>query len=381
MEKRLLKDKTYRYREKFYDLNKRLIIGPWFKTKNEATAWKRRVLSQKDKAKILGETSVIKDRLKFRDYAKKFLATKIKGLRSDSTYINYRSALDHHILPVVGDLFLDEIRPLHADIIVQELSRKGHNEGGTNKIIQILKTVIIGAEKDEVLSKNPLRFFSKLKLKQRPPQYLNKNEINQFLSRNIDHELYHLFVVALNTGMRRGELAALRWSNILFDLNQIEVANTRDRYGLKETTKTGRVRFVPMNQITKATLMAMFKKRRGDYLFEDEFGNPLDFHHIYRDTEKALKKAGIFKKIRFHDLRHSYASNFMMNGGNLNDLREILGHTKIEMTLIYAHVAQEHLAKASNIVSFGVLKDENMNSTFLAPQKKNSVEENLVLMI
>ena len=56
---------------------------------------------------------------------------------------------------------------------------------------------------------------------------------------------------------------------------------------------------------------------------------------------------------RFHDLRHTFASHFMMNGGNIYDLQKILGHTSLEMTQRYAHLAPEHLVQAANIVSFG----------------------------
>ena len=63
-------------------------------------------------------------------------------------------------------------------------------------------------------------------------------------------------------------------------------------------------------------------------------------------------RAEIEKKIRFHDLRHTYASQFMMNGGNLYDLQKILGHTDSKMTQRYAHLAPEHLVHVANIVSF-----------------------------
>jgi site-specific recombinase XerC len=63
--------------------------------------------------------------------------------------------------------------------------------------------------------------------------------------------------------------------------------------------------------------------------------------------------AEIDKTFRFHDIRHTFASHFMMNGGNIYDLQKILGHTSLEKTQRYAHLAQEHLVQASNVVSWG----------------------------
>ena len=82
--------------------------------------------------------------------------------------------------------------------------------------------------------------------------------------------------------------------------------------------------------------------------------------HLYRDFAKAQKKSGLERKIRFHDMRHTFASQFMMSGGSLYDLQKILGHTKIEMTMRYAHLSADHLASAINIVSFSGITEYNI---------------------
>jgi site-specific recombinase XerD len=88
-------------------------------------------------------------------------------------------------------------------------------------------------------------------------------------------------------------------------------------------------------------------------VFLDEDNEPFDVDHLYRDLRVYLKEADIDKTFRFHDLRHTFASHFMMNGGNIYDLQKILGHTSLEMTQRYAHLAPEHVVRASNVVSFG----------------------------
>jgi len=75
---------------------------------------------------------------------------------------------------------------------------------------------------------------------------------------------------------------------------------------------------------------------------------------VYRTFTKAQQLAKLERHFRFHDLRHTFASHFMMNGGNIYDLQKILGHTQIEMTMRYAHLSPDHLAEAINVVSLGI---------------------------
>jgi integrase len=182
-----------------------------------------------------------------------------------------------------------------------------------------------------------------------------------------------LILVALNTGMRKGELAGLKWDRIDFSLGQITVSRTRDIFGLKERKKTKLKRIIPMNQLMRMTFLKLFQGRKGsDFVFVDENDFPLEVHHIYRDFAKAQKHAGIANKIRFHDLRHTFASQFMMNNGNVFDLQKILGHTDIKMTMRYAHYSPEHLQKAMQGFELGYSNELTQNS----PTAINSVSSN-----
>ena len=80
---------------------------------------------------------------------------------------------------------------------------------------------------------------------------------------------------------------------------------------------------------------------------------PFDEGHLYWYFSRAQKKASLSQHYRFHDLRHTFASHFVMNGGSLYDLQKLLGHARFEETQRYAHLSPGHLAKAINIVSFG----------------------------
>ena len=89
------------------------------------------------------------------------------------------------------------------------------------------------------------------------------------------------------------------------------------------------------------------------FVFTDFDGQPYNPDHFsQRHFLKAQKRAGIARKISFHVLRHTYASLYMMNGGNVYDLPKILGHTKVDMTMKYAHLSPQHLRKAVETVRF-----------------------------
>lgn len=109
-----------------------------------------------------------------------------------------------------------------------------------------------------------------------------------------------------------------------------------------------------MSDVVKQALIELKNRNlHPEYVFCTSYGKPFDEGHIYWYFQRAQKKAGLTSRYRFHDLRHTFASHFVMNGGSLYDLQKLLGHARFEETQRYAHLTPEHLAKAVNIVSFG----------------------------
>lgn len=139
-----------------------------------------------------------------------------------------------------------------------------------------------------------------------------------------------LVLLAMNTGLRRGELLSLRWSDVDLERNFVTVQ--------PESAKSGKQRHVPLNA-EAALVLRRWKEQSGsaDHVFE-----PNDVKTAW---VKLLNRASIIG-FRFHDLRHHFASRLVMAGVDLNTVRELLGHADIKMTLRYAHLAPEHLAAA-----------------------------------
>ena len=360
------------FREKVY-VDGKAIHSPRFARKSDALNWKARIMTDKASYQsngILPKALQVENAISLSDYATTWLETRVKLQLAPRTYDHYMHSLKRHILPRFGKLNLHEIRLNHSDKFIQELSIAGHNARGINLIIGIFKRVLIEAVKENRIEKNPFQYLKELKEPPRPDIYLSGEEINKVLEVSRGHYFHSLFLVSINTGMRRGELAGLCWDKVNFDTSLMEICRLRDRNGLGDRTKTVKSRrFIPMNAVVKNHLSELRKNSQTDYVFVDKDNDPFDVDHLYRDLRVFLKRANIDKTFRFHDLRHSFASHFMMNGGNIYDLQKILGHTSLEMTQRYAHLAPEHLVRASNVVSFGS-KFERVNlevSAYLAP--------------
>ncbi|ATH07076.1 hypothetical protein BIY24_03730 [Halobacteriovorax marinus] len=101
-------------------------------------------------------------------------------------------------------------------------------------------------------------------------------------------------------------------------------------------------------------LLKLFRNKSGSpFVFCKHDGSPLPYDHInLRRFRPSQVQAGLDKIIRFHDLRHTYASHFVMNGGSIYTLQKLLGHREIETTMIYAHLDKEFMDKACKFVSF-----------------------------
>jgi integrase len=144
-----------------------------------------------------------------------------------------------------------------------------------------------------------------------------------------DH-LTPIVLVAMNTGLRRGELLSLRWADVDLHSKRLTVR--------AEQAKSGKQRHVPLNGEAYAVLQA-WKRQAGS---EAQVFQPADVKTAWATL---LNKAGV-AGFRFHDLRHTFASKLVTKGVDLNTVRELLGHGDIKMTLRYAHLAPAHLASA-----------------------------------
>jgi len=155
-----------------------------------------------------------------------------------------------------------------------------------------------------------------------------------------DH-LTPMSLLTLNTGLRRGEMFDLKWSDINLKSKILTIQG--------ETAKSGETRHIPLNQEAKEVLVQWKKQTSNDGLvFPSKEGKR--FHTIKSSWKNLLKSAKIID-FRWHDLRHDFASKLVMAGVPLNTVRELLGHADLSTTLRYAHLAPDHKAEAVKLLN------------------------------
>lgn len=165
--------------------------------------------------------------------------------------------------------------------------------------------------------------------------------------------MHSIAVVALNTGMRIGEIFGLKWDKVDFNNRTISISRKMTRQELQEFTKSRRIRRIGINSHLEFELRKLKKQNPdSEFVFSDKDNQPLSPDHFSsRKFSIFLQEAGV-RNLRFHDLRHAYASHFMMNGGNIYQLQHVLGHTETSMTNRYAHLSEDHLIEAASTVGF-----------------------------
>jgi len=174
-------------------------------------------------------------------------------------------------------------------------------------------------------------------------RYLSKDEearLRENLHTSDTDFLEVIVILALNTGMRKGELLSLDWNHVNFD-NKILTVDFQN-------AKSGNTRHLPLNTQAFNALKQWQQETDGiGFVFKDKNNAQLkDFPYIWG----ALLDEAQITNFRFHDLRHHFASKLVMASVDLNTVRELLGHSDLKMTLRYAHLAPEHKAAAVNLI-------------------------------
>ena len=214
--------------------------------------------------------------------------------------------------------------------------KEGLAVGSVNRELALLKHIFSMAVKWRRLKENPAKDVRGFKGETKRVRFLMPEEIQRLLSNCTDY-LKPIVTLALHTGMRKGELLGLQWSQVNSEQGIITLTDT----------KNNERRDIPMNETVKATLEGI--ERRGYLVFANRRGKQIDGVPLYFAFHEALQKSGI-GDFRFHDLRHTFASSLVMEGVDIMVIKELLGHKDLKMTLRYAHLSPKHKTRVVNIL-------------------------------
>jgi integrase len=230
-----------------------------------------------------------------------------------------------------------ELQKYRAKLAETPIKRRGKTYGlpskaTVNRYMACLSHMFSCAVEWEMLNVNPLKDKKSLQQKEeKRERYLNQEEIDRFLKHSKVQHVTDFFIIAVNTGMDRGEILNLKWEQIKG--GQIYCP----------TVKTRPERYIPINNDLDLHLQQIrTRKVVSEHVVIDARGRKLK--DVKRAFKTVLRRAGIHN-FRIKDLRHTFASHFTMRTADLKSLQEILGHTNIKTTMRYAHLCEAHKAE------------------------------------
>lgn len=292
----------------------------------------------------MNKTSRWRESVTLAEYADRWL-TELIG-RRPRTIESYRSGLVLHVLPRLG---AKQLREIDADDIVElarELYAEGYSAWTVDTILKPLKTLYRHAVRRDVVRASP---FHKLERSELPRPWspdrrvLNAAEIDRLL-KAASPQYRIVLATAIFTGLRQSELLALRWQNIDSSAGFVRVRTALDRNRRHVPLKTRAARrdviLVPTlaDDLGDARARSRFS-RESDYIFPSSVGTPLIWRNMSpRGLAPAAEKASV-GRVRWHDLRHTFASMLIANGANVLFVSRQLGHCSPDTTLeIYGHL-------------------------------------------
>ena len=238
---------------------------------------------------------------------------------------------------------LDEVNPLLIESFKskerEKISVRGTKQSpaSVNRKLEPLSRILSMAVDYGMIQSNPCQLARKFQLNNRRERYLSVEEETRLMSMLFGKRAYLLpiVVLALNTGMRRGEILNLEWWQVDLNTNRLIVTKT----------KSGKPRHIPMNQSVREALLELKEKSKGKHVFESRKkpGHPIQ--EPKKAFKAALKDAGI-ENFRFHDLRHAAGTRLAEAGVDAFTIKDILGHASIQTSAIYVHATDEGKRRA-----------------------------------
>jgi len=292
-----------------------------------------------------------RNQIKFKKFVEMFI--------EDYNKVNKRSWKDDScrlkkLSEFFGNINLNEVSPIKIERFKSHKLKKGIAKSTINRYLSILKRLFNVAIEWEYAKNNPVRkvklYSEKDNLKER---ILTEEEEVRLLKMSSEH-LRPILIVALNTGMRRGEILNLKWSNIDFKAEEIKIVNT----------KSGKSRIVDINSRLLNELLKLRKKNQNSqYVFTNpRTGKP--YKKLQTSFDGACRRAKI-EELRFHDLRHTAASRLVEKGVDIIRVKELLGHSSVRITERYTHSSREERKRAVEFLCQKSLRKDQKRQNLL----------------
>ncbi|WP_083207960.1 tyrosine-type recombinase/integrase [Fictibacillus arsenicus] len=324
-----------------------------FKTKKEAQEYLVNAINEVNQGTFLQPSKE-----EFSIFIERWFNTYYKRNVAETTADISWCLIKGHLIPYFNKQVISSISTYQLDCFYNEKLEEGYSAKTIRELHSLLRRAFEQAIKWSLLKFNPAVNATPPKEKIKERHTWSKNDIKKFIDTAKLSEEATIYIIAIFTGMRRGEILGLKWQDIDFDLKKIYVtrslAFTSEKGLFLKDVKTSKSR----RQISLSpyiidvlkqhqVIQNNFKEKLGeDYLdkglvFTSINGNFKDPRNLLREFSRLTKKAGLIK-ISFHDLRHTHATLLLKNGENPKVVSERLGHSRVGITLdLYSHVTDD----------------------------------------
>ena len=273
-----------------------------------------------------------------------------------SSHQTYRGYIDNHIKPNIGKVPLEKLTPLELQKFYKKLLEQGragrlesrHQAKGLSpktvrNIHQIISSAMNLAREQKLITANPAEGCALPRLEHKEMKTLLVEQLQSFLRESKDSGVFELYYLELATGLRRGELLGLKWVDIDLERGDLRVRRQIARINgevVEAPLKTKNAyRTLPLSADAIDVLMQQRRKTgNSEWVFPSPTGGPLSPDSVLHMLHRVLKRAGL-PKVRFHDLRHTFATLALQSGVDIKTVSGMLGHFSAGFTLdTYAHV-------------------------------------------
>ena len=289
-----------------------------------------------------------------------------------SSHQTYRGYIDNHIKPNIGNIPLEKLTTMdlqklyrtlltkgRVDRIEAEKQPRGLSAKTVRNINQVISSALDLAVAQKIIPSNPTDACELPKVEHREMQTIPEEQLQAFLAEARATGVYEMYYIELATGLRRGELLGLKWQDIDWKNAIIKVRRQIARVDgqiVEAPLKTkNSYRTVTISPQAIEVLKQQRAKTHDQYVFPSPNGGPISPDSVNNMLKRVLARAGI-PKVRFHDLRHTFATIALQNGVDIKTVSGMLGHFSAGFTLdTYAHVttaAQKEAAQTmGNLLS------------------------------
>lgn len=287
----------------------------------------------------------VNNRVKLKDFTDELLEDQVKHAVAANTYQMQKAYANNHIYPFFGDILITKVTPAHIQKFYSQKMQEGLSAGVIQNLGTFLGKVFKVAHQWGMVTKNVVQSVRKPTYRATKMKVWSKEQMNLFLKETQGSRFHVVYLLALTTGMRKGEILGLKWENV--DLNagiisvQYTVVYANHQLYLKEpkTAKSKRPITIPEFVVTYLKRYKMKQLPNELDLLVPGINHPICYPSILnKDYQMQLERIDV-PKIRMHDMRHTHATVLLQMGENPKVVQERLGHTNIATTMnTYSHV-------------------------------------------